>query len=429
MNTRHLGRAVCGGSKRRWIGGVVAAGFLLLLFASTGCSSGGSVAESVHVSDSSGIRIVESLDSRWASESAWRVSPTPILSIGAEQGPSEYLFSNIEGVALLSDGRVAVADRGSLEVRFYDPNGDFVRAVGGAGDGPGEFRYIRGMELCGADSLYVFEIDYEISVLSPDGQLFRRGRPYDRDAPRYRPGGLECASTGRFLVLGRELREGPPPMGLYREEAPAWVLTPQRLLETSDQAIPLGARLAVEAEIGTFLVGERLGSATGTRPHPFGRSSVSAIGPDGLFIGESVHREIKRFTFEGDLTLIIRWAAGKSASVSDVRDQYTESRLASVDEPRRAGLAQELADLPVPDSVPAYTQLELDGAGQLWVRPFVYGEASAVEWLVFRTDGEWLGTVSLPAEFEVHQVTEDRVVGVHRDALGVERIRIHSIEK
>ena len=71
------------------------------------------------VRDSAGVTIVESEDSSWSDGEAWTVSGVPSLSLGAVDGDHQYLFSEVEAVVLLSDGRLAVADRGSNEIRLF----------------------------------------------------------------------------------------------------------------------------------------------------------------------------------------------------------------------------------------------------------------------------------------------------------------------
>lgn len=62
----------------------------------------------------------------------------------------------VPGGRLLSDGRIAVVNGGTNEVRLFHPDGTPDTIFGGAGDGPGEFR---GISLAGAvgDSLILYD--------------------------------------------------------------------------------------------------------------------------------------------------------------------------------------------------------------------------------------------------------------------------------
>lgn len=70
----------------------------------------------------------------------------PDLSIGAVDGPSEYVFSGVKDVLPMSDGAILVADGSSSPmVREYDADGRFVRTFGRRGEGPGEYRSPEGV--------------------------------------------------------------------------------------------------------------------------------------------------------------------------------------------------------------------------------------------------------------------------------------------
>jgi hypothetical protein len=91
------------------------------------------------VRDSAGIRIVENRQPSAGPEGGRRLAPAPALVIGTRTGEM-YELSGVAGAARLSGGTIVVADGGSRQLRFFDSTGAFIRAVGGPGDGPGEFR-------------------------------------------------------------------------------------------------------------------------------------------------------------------------------------------------------------------------------------------------------------------------------------------------
>ena len=63
------------------------------------------------VRDSSGVRISESRDSAWTSETAQRLSGTPALEIGTLSGPDPATtFTFVRDVVRFPDGRTAVLD-------------------------------------------------------------------------------------------------------------------------------------------------------------------------------------------------------------------------------------------------------------------------------------------------------------------------------
>jgi hypothetical protein len=86
---------------------------------------------------------------------------TPRLIIGLEDYHDDYSFGAISDVGFLSDGRIAVLDRIKCKASVYSPAGEFMYAIGGKGDGPGEFRnpdelLVRGQNLVILEGIYRF---------------------------------------------------------------------------------------------------------------------------------------------------------------------------------------------------------------------------------------------------------------------------------
>jgi hypothetical protein len=72
------------------------------------------------------------------------------------------------GVVLLDDGRIVVADGSANEIRVYDARGARLSTLGRTGDGPGEFRGVRGITAFGRDSL----LAWDARVGASSGVLF-----------------------------------------------------------------------------------------------------------------------------------------------------------------------------------------------------------------------------------------------------------------
>jgi len=66
-------------------------------------------------------------------------------SIGIEIGDSNYVFGQIAGADVLSDGRIAVLDLQKSSISLFSPSGDFIERIGRQGSGPGEFQFPVGM--------------------------------------------------------------------------------------------------------------------------------------------------------------------------------------------------------------------------------------------------------------------------------------------
>ena len=131
----------------------------------------------VPVRESAGIQIVESTAPVCEEGAGWRVVPKPILTIGVLDGPEKYqLFRAISGLRT-SRGEIVVANAGSLELRFYDLEGTYLRAAGREGGGPGEFADMGEIWRFGPDSLVRSDFgNNRLSVHGIDGSFGRTMR-------------------------------------------------------------------------------------------------------------------------------------------------------------------------------------------------------------------------------------------------------------
>jgi hypothetical protein len=85
------------------------------------------------------------------------------------------------------------------------------------------------------------------------------------------------------------------------------------------------------------------------------------------------------------------------------------------------------------DTYPFFDALELDTAGNLWVRvPAPAGAGGATmprTWQVFDADGAWLGAVETPAGLRVTEIGDAYLLGVVRDDFDVEYVRMYRLER
>ena len=87
-------------------------------------------------------------------------------------------FYSLRGMARLSDGSVAVIDRRDQRVRIFSETGEFLRSMGGRGEGPGEFRNPWFLWALPGDTLWVGDYrPQRFNVCSPDGDFLRLVTP------------------------------------------------------------------------------------------------------------------------------------------------------------------------------------------------------------------------------------------------------------
>jgi hypothetical protein len=391
-------------------------------------------AAAVTVSDSAGIRIVVSHAPAWNPEEAWRVAETPSVSIGTVDGAAEYQLANVRGVVELSDGRIVVANQGSMELRFYRPDGHFLQASGRRGQGPGDFSAFTSVSRYRGDSLLVHDWSpRRFSVIAPTGRFARSWSPDLPDDSTF-SGSMGLAGTlddGTVVIRIPEVRRGMSPPRVTRR--------PTRLFRYGPTGQVLGK---VGAFPGTeYYEGERYA----IKPLLFGRSLHFATGGGHVAVGSDDAWLIRELRPDGALAMLVRRdAPPRPVAATEMaaerkrardarrveRDTFFRGMPAAVLAPIVAAEEKMFTEMPFPPTYPAYGDLLFDREGYLWVREFAppsESDETGRGWSIFHPDGRWLGDVRLPPRFALHEATVDHVLGVQTDDSGVQFVRTFRI--
>lgn len=176
----------------------------LLAVSLVACTDNTSRTSTVFVRDSAGVRIVENTTPLWQPGEEWRLGLEPLVDLGGGDTEEGQLF-RVVGALRLSDDRIVVANGGADEIRFYGPEGAFLSASGGEGEGPGEFLLLRSLYRLGGDSLLVGDpLAGRLSLFDAEGAFVRVTRLAPTDgAPMPTLSGV--FDDGSFLVHGMTL--------------------------------------------------------------------------------------------------------------------------------------------------------------------------------------------------------------------------------
>lgn len=192
----------------------------VLLFAipvalSSGCGDGAEPnLPASQVRDSAGVRIVENARPADDSRLPWRIGPEPTVSIGALTGEEPYLLHRADDAVMLPDGRIAIANTGTNEIRVFDASGLHQATLGRAGDGPGEFTALAGVASWPGDSIVAWDSRVRtVAVFDSEGGL---GRSFVLDGDDRPDEPRMALSDG--TVLGRAVDAGGGP-GYRRENS------------------------------------------------------------------------------------------------------------------------------------------------------------------------------------------------------------------
>jgi hypothetical protein len=181
--------------------------------------------------------------------------------------------------------------------------------------------------------------------------------------------------------------------------------------------------------LGQHLGSERLGTRNGSGPHPFGRTTVFAAAGDAIYLGSGEGFEVRRYTHDGTLTRIQRVLGVDLTIPNSMISAYRADRLANVREDRRPAVERELLETPMPSQLPAFTALLVDEEDHLWARRFSGPGDERERWGIFTPAGALLGHIAMPDRFDLLEAGGDYVLGLARDADGVERIRLYALRR
>lgn len=96
-----------------------------------------------------------------------------VVTIGGLDGPGLHVIARGNTVAVDRRGRVLVADHRYPEISVFDSTGTFLRTIGRAGEGPGEFQLIELLDV-GPEYIHVFDsrgrtlFDHDFRVVRTD---------------------------------------------------------------------------------------------------------------------------------------------------------------------------------------------------------------------------------------------------------------------
>lgn len=394
---------------------VIIAPLLPSIALSVACAESGPPGSGTTRSDSVGVEIVVSSLPTWSPESAPVASLEPRLRIGSLDGPEETQLFDVRFATVLSDGRIVIGNNGSSELRFFGADGRFEFAVGGEGEGPGEFRSLFPVftRLPG-DTLRLFDgRTRRITEYTGSGEFVRSTA---LDPPNLGDYGVFYAGTFQDSRLAASTVTLPPTSemadgDLVRGERTYWAF------ETPDGTAHEVARL-LDRELIARVVDGNMRIQT----LPF-RSSDQAVPHTDLIVASTDRHEVRWYTPDGILRRIASWDGEVRKLTSERYDEW----LNGLTPERIEEIRDRHEGVPLPPRLPLVQSMLVDEAGNAWLEPFRLVPSEPNVWTVIGADGAWLGSVELPSGLRPYEIGEDYVIGLWRDELDVSYVHVHEL--
>lgn len=336
----------------------------------------------------------------------WSVEERPALEIGTGEG-DDALY-RVTSAARLPDGRIAIANAGTQQVKLFGADGRHLASLGRRGGGPGEFQVPMWIG-SHADSILVWDAALErLTVFDAAGKLART-------TPFPTLGGSFPSVVGTFADGSLLLASGTDHDAAARQEG-AWrgstrlvrVSPAGRVIDTL-ATVPSQERYSYRSSDGMGQVVEDL---------PFGRRTMMAVTNEGVVLGTGEEYRLSLIDTAGRERDLVRaqWTP-RPVSSRDVEEYW--SRMVTVGTRSNPGEAQaQRAKIPYPQTLPPYETLVVDTHGALWL-----GDAELPDrwddpdiWRIYSAGGAPLATIELPARIRVQEVGADWILCTSLDA-------------
>lgn len=340
------------------------------------------------------------------------------MRVGSVTGSGPDAFGHIRSLALLPDGRFAVADGQPQEVRVFAADGAHQRTFGGEGEGPGDLAGLQGvmtdpdgllrvpeqgnarMSLFDPDSGFVSSLPLRFSSHSGVG-------PWDAvvdPAGRWIVDSSGQFGEGRFWSM---VRIYDPDMQ-QTDSVPYYDYT-----DDFGDDVP-----------GAWFINLGNGASTWARipfyPQPW--QTLTSRGQFWSTTGGSPLLEAHRWTPTGDTLLTLRSQRRPAPVTVAERDSAMKAARDRLEQ--MIPTPPSLNPAEVPDTKPPVFAISVDDGDRLWVRLTEHHAAPTV-YDVFDLDGRHVETVELPGRVDRYvppTIVGDRVWAVVIDELDVQSV-------
>jgi len=387
------------------------------------CADTGKTA--VLVSDSSGVRITQLPYGLAKGGETWTLASEPLVDIGVGDGEAPYELDRVAGARMLADGSIVIANAGTSELRLFDSRGRFLRTIGRAGAGPGEFRRIVWVQAVEPDTLLVVDSELRrVTAFDAAGDLLSVTSIAGIGVPW--PGDVRLAD-GSFILL--------------TETGDVWqrIRAGNAVADRTDRNTSVLIHYAPDGRlldtIGRFPGFEEAVVKRNGRPAttyaPWGRQIAWALDGDRVVLGTQQDPELRTFAPDGTIAAILRWDAGDLRITDSDVERFIDlqSAFVSADSSDREAIAARIRALPLPEARPAYGRLIVDDRGILWVSEPCVPMAPPKRWTAIEPGAGVRGQLTVPEAFEVYELGLDFVLGRWTDGVGIEHVRLFTLNR
>ena len=316
-----------------------------------------------------------------------------VFTVGSVVGDNWDTFGNVRSVAFDNGGNLHILDSQSDHILVVGPDGSLVRAVGGRGEGPGEFGNVSSA-IVARDGSYTVVSSSQVDLLAPDGTFVRRA-PLEQGlilSDMALPDGRLVAS--QFVRLADFLASGEFPED---EGRPIHVIP----LDGSEPSVHYTAWDLPEDPTGDADEDSEPGTIRLSAGRAFEPGLHFDMLTDGrLALADSIGYRVKLIGLDGSVAGVVERPiaplAVNEAIMEAERERYREEtrQLESVRSDRFQIEREGAEGLVFADEVPVVADLKVDWEDRIWVtRSGAEGDDDGPIDIV-TPDGRYIGTLA-----------------------------------
>ncbi|MEZ4416717.1 MAG: 6-bladed beta-propeller [Gemmatimonadota bacterium] len=385
---------------------------------SLGCEARSHV-EAVSIQDSAGVEVVDNHTPEWTDATRWHVAPGASLRLGSAGGPVETQFSEVVGALRTPEGLLFVADGASRQIRVFDRAGALHAVVGGAGDGPGEFRSLSALGVMEGKGVWAYDfLARRFTWLSLEAELLGTTTLPAEPPVLSAVGVLEGREPVLRQVWAATILAGAATAG-FRRDPVAWVRFDASAVTVDTLGVFPGREVTLTSDAGRLVM----------NLPPFVHTSEGAVRGTRIVVGTQDSLRFEELDRGGALTRQIRLPTPSLAVTPAALEAELDRGVATVPPEQRTARRAALAALEHAASQPAHARLLFDAEGNLWIEPFGLPVEGSAPWSVVDRTGRWLGRIDLPGGFRMLDAGAGELIGVERDAFDVEEVVVYPLVK
>lgn len=331
----------------------------------------------------------------------------------------KILIGKMGDLAVDSSGRVFIADVQKKLIDVFDPDGKFIAQLGRKGKGPGEFSYIKRLQIRN-NFLYASDSNFgtrRVHIFTLDTLAGYKTIVLARNRSNYKP--LATAYPGIYKIyvgnngtyVAEFISHGTNPTQRWQNKEIKGLLYP---LDSTGKIVS-PKLIEFTEEIRTY----HRGSLLGLLPvKPFFGNAFTALSSDNtIYWAGPEYFLIKEYSPEGVYQRAFYYPLKKipltreTAVKAGVRDLYIRN----------------MKNMDLPPTWPVLTDMKIDDQDQLWVATTVE-DMNVYEWWVLKPNGELITKFTWPRDKPIQEVKNGYLYTQEEDKKGISQIVKYKIK-